>query len=225
MAEMKYLQRELPGPDVLAKYDYNNHTWDDVSSHDKKEIWRHLVQMQGKVCAYCERKIDLHKEGDKHIEHFKRKGIHRELTFSWPNLFGSCGEQKRCGFYKDKQKYNETELLKVDEIDPEDFFVFLYSGDVIVKEGISGRNQVMAEVTLRVFNLNPQVGGVKAERRNVIEKDINTIKGYVKIAKELIESGEDVEEVRQCVREEYYNHISQMEFRTARKHVFDAFLP
>ena len=204
---MKFLRRIYPGPNVLSSYDFNTQTWDDVSSSDKKDIWVDLVKMQGKVCAYCERKINLTKEGDKHIEHFKRKGIHRELTFNWENLFGSCGEKQRCGFYKDKQEYNEGDLLKADEMDPEDFFVFIYSGDVIVKPEINERNKVIAEVTLRVFNLNP------------------TIKGYVKIAQDLIDSGEDAEEVRQYVRDEYYEKISQMDFKTARKHVFEAFLP
>ncbi|HGF5952499.1 retron system putative HNH endonuclease [Escherichia coli] len=121
---MKFLRRIYPGPNVLSSYDFNTQTWDDVSSSDKKDIWVDLVKMQGKVCAYCERKINLTKEGDKHIEHFKRKGIHRELTFNWENLFGSCGEKQRCGFYKDKQEYNEGDLLKADEMDPEDFFCF-----------------------------------------------------------------------------------------------------
>lgn len=222
---MKFLRRIYPGPNVLSSYDFNTQTWDDVSSSDKKDIWVDLVKMQGKVCAYCERKINLTKEGDKHIEHFKRKGIHRELTFNWENLFGSCGEKQRCGFYKDKQEYNEGDLLKADEMDPEDFFVFIYSGDVIVKPEINERNKVIAEVTLRVFNLNSENGGVKAERRNVLEKGLGTIKGYVKIAQDLIDSGEDAEEVRQYVRDEYYEKISQMDFKTARKHVFEAFLP
>lgn len=222
---MKFLRRIFPGPSVLSGYDFNTQTWDDISSSDKKAIWVDLVKMQGKLCAYCERKINLTKEGDKHIEHFKRKGTHRELTFDWGNLFGSCGEKQRCGFYKDKQKYNEGDLLKADVMDPEDFFIFIYSGDVIVKPGINNRNKEIAEVTLRVFNLNPETGGVKAERRNVLEKGIGTIKGYIKIAQDLIESGEDAEEVRQYVRDEYYEQISQMDFITARKHVFEAFLP
>ncbi|WP_440482014.1 retron system putative HNH endonuclease [Serratia marcescens] len=86
---MKHLHRVHPGPDVLRKYDCKTQTWDDVSSSDKKAIWVELVKMQGKVCAYCERKIDLHKEGDKHIEHFKRKGSHKGLTFGNPPIFWS----------------------------------------------------------------------------------------------------------------------------------------
>ncbi|CUZ43906.1 TIGR02646 family protein [Serratia marcescens] len=222
---MKHLHRVHPGPDVLRKYDCKTQTWDDVSSSDKKAIWVELVKMQGKVCAYCERKIDLHKEGDKHIEHFKRKGSHKGLTFDWGNLFGSCGEKKRCGFYKDKQEYNESDLLKADVLDPNDFFLFIYSGDVVVKPGVNAQSKKIAEVTLSVFNLNPKYGGVKAERRSALEKGMSAMMGYIKIAQELIESGGDVDGVSQYVRDCYYEHIEKMDFISARKHVFDAFLP
>ncbi|MCU7506100.1 TIGR02646 family protein [Klebsiella quasipneumoniae] len=222
---MKFLHREYPGPDVLRKYDFNTQTWDDVTSSDKREIWLELVKMQGKTCAYCERKIDLNKAGDKHIEHFKRKGLHRELTFNWANLFGSCGEKQRCGFYKDKQNYNEDDLLKADELDPNGFFLFVSSGDVIVKPHIDERSKKIAEVTLAVFNLNPTNGGVKAERRSALAKGMGTMKEYIKIAQDLINSGDDIEDVRQYIKDSYYEYIEKMDFMSAKKHVFETFLP
>ncbi|MBN3066647.1 TIGR02646 family protein [Pectobacterium brasiliense] len=222
---MKFLQRKYPGPSVLNKYDFNTQVWGDVPSSDRRKIWVDLIEMQGKVCAYCERKIDLNKEGDKHIEHFKRKGVHRELTFEWGNLFGSCGDRQRCGFYKDKQDYIVDDLLKADVLNPEEYFLFIYSGDVIVRPEASERMKKIAEVTLRVFNLNPENGGVKAERRSAIEKGMKTMMEYIKIAQELIECGGDPEEVRQYVRDDYYDEISKIDFMTARKHVFEAFLP
>lgn len=219
---MKFLRREYPGPEVLLKYDFNTQNWDNVSSSDKREIWTELVKMQGKVCAYCERKIDFNKAGDKHIEHFKRKGIYKELTFDWGNLFGSCGERKRCGFYKDKQKYNDDDLLKADVQNPNDFLLFVSSGEVVVKPDITERSKKIAEVTLTVFNLN---GEVKAERRSAIEKGMSTMKNYIEIAHELINSGDDINIVREYVRDSYYEQIDKMEFMSARKHVFEAFLP
>ena len=111
---MRFLKRPIDGPAILRSFNYINDDWENLSSAHKRLIWVELKKMQGNLCAYCERRIDFKKEGDKHIEHFLRKGVHPHLTFAWENLFGSCGEKQRCGFYKDKQNYNESDLLKMD---------------------------------------------------------------------------------------------------------------
>lgn len=53
---MKYLSRQMPGPSVLNKFDYRRDDWNSLSSNDKKEIWEEIIKMQGKLCAYCEKK-------------------------------------------------------------------------------------------------------------------------------------------------------------------------
>lgn len=227
---MKYLSRQTPGPLVLNKYDYRKDDWDSLSSSDKKEIWEELIKMQGKLCAYCEKKIDHHKKPDKnkterHIEHFYRKGVYKNLTFEWSNLFGSCGELQRCGFYKDKQKYNDDDLIKVDKQNPDDFFRFFESGDVQIKTGLSQQDHKMAEVTLRVFNLNPSTGGVKAERRRAIESSMTLIKELVGYASELIDSKCEIEEVRCMIFEEFNERVQDRCFTTAIKHVFENRMP
>lgn len=221
---MKQLKRIQPGPQVLDKFDFNSDDWNKLTSSDKKEIWVELVKMQGKVCAYCERKIDLFKAGDKHIEHFKRKGIHKSLTFDWGNLFGSCGERNRCGFYKDKQSYMEANLLKADEANPDDYFIFSSTGELSIKSNLPAQLKIVASETIRVFNLNPISGGVKSERRSSLQKSLASIKQYVKIAEDLINAGEDIVSTRQMVRDDYYNLIHNREFSTAHKHVFESFL-
>ncbi|EKR2529875.1 TIGR02646 family protein, partial [Salmonella enterica subsp. enterica serovar Agona] len=60
---MKYLSRQMPGPSVLNKFDYRRDDWNSLSSNDKKEIWEEIIKMQGKLCAYCEKKIEHHKSG------------------------------------------------------------------------------------------------------------------------------------------------------------------
>ncbi|MBN3214581.1 retron Ec78 anti-phage system effector HNH endonuclease PtuB [Pectobacterium polaris] len=222
---MKYLHRHIPGPEILNNFDHKLHDWSSLTSNDKKEIWIELIKMQGKTCAYCERKIDLHKLGDKHIEHFKRKGIYKELTFDWMNLFGSCGEKNRCGFFKDKQNYDEAHLLKADETDPNDFFHFSLTGDVVPRPNLSPNNELIAVETLRVFNLNPSNGGVKSERASSLSKGLKTIREYVGMAQSLIDSGEKAEDVREYIREEYFSLIKSHEFFTAHRHVFETFLP
>lgn len=226
---MKHLIRQIDGPSVLNNFNYREHDWDSLSSDDKRAIWVDLIKMQGKLCAYCEKKIDHtraeRRSAVRHIEHFYRKSEHEELTFEWTNLFGSCGELNRCGFYKDKQKYNDQELIKADIHDPEKYFIFFETGVVAVRGDLNAHERNMAEVTLKVFNLNPSVGGVKAERRSAISKSMNLIDKYIKIAIELITSGEDVGEVRSMVAEEFYNEIKERCFITAIKHAFDKRLP
>ncbi|CAM6724867.1 TIGR02646 family protein [Salmonella enterica] len=227
---MKYLSRQMPGPSVLNKFDYRRDDWNSLSSNDKKEIWEEIIKMQGKLCAYCEKKIEHHKSGGKnkverHIEHFYRKSYYKNLTFEWSNLFGSCGEPQRCGFYKDKQKYNDDDLIKADRQNPDVFFHFLENGDVHIREGLNEKEHKMAEVTLRVFNLNPSSGGVKAERRRAIELSMTLIKELVGCASQLIESGCEIEDVRSMVFDEFKKNVKDRCFTTAIKHVFENRMP
>lgn len=221
---MRFLVRPVDGPAILRNFNHQNDDWDTLSSAHKRLIWVELKKMQGNLCAYCERRIDFKKEGDKHIEHFLRKGIHPHLTFAWENLFGSCGEKQRCGFFKDKQDYSESDLLKMDELNPELYFRFFYNGDVEIRPNIGPRMSHVAQVTLKVFNLKPNAGGVRAERNAAINRGIKSIKIYANIARQLIEEGADVADARDLVRDEYYESIKNHEFLTAHKHVFEDFL-
>ncbi|MFP1794057.1 retron Ec78 anti-phage system effector HNH endonuclease PtuB [Lonsdalea quercina] len=226
---MRLLRRHTPGPSVLNNYDYASNNWDCLSSSDKKQIWEEITKMQGKLCAYCEKKIPHHasdnKKAVRHIEHFFRKGIYKELTFEWSNLFGSCGETNRCGFYKDKQNYNDNELIKADKEDPDDFFQFSETGEVEIKPDLKLNNKKKAEVTLRVFNLNPPNGGVKAERRRAIQSSLPLIKNLVDIASNLLTSGENIDDVRCLVFEEFHEKIIDRSFPTAIRHVFENRMP
>ena len=76
-------------PACLGGYAHGVHTWDNVSSVHKGEIRAQLEAMQGRRCAYCEGDID---SLGQHIEHFRRKSLHPELTFVWGNLFWSCDQ-------------------------------------------------------------------------------------------------------------------------------------
>lgn len=46
--------------------------------------------MQKGFCAYCECSLKR-----KHIEHFRTRDSHTNLTFIWSNLFGSCGDSSQ----------------------------------------------------------------------------------------------------------------------------------
>ncbi|ELN2738285.1 TIGR02646 family protein [Pluralibacter gergoviae] len=222
---MKFLTRDPVGPEVLAEFDYNIHDWNAFKRRHKQLVWVDLVKMQGKRCAYCERKIDIHNSDDKHIEHFLRRCRHRHLTFEWSNLFGSCAESKHCGFYKDEQNYQEQDLIKADSDDPTYFFHFGINGNMDIRSGLSRNDQRRAEVTIRVFNLNGEKGGVKTERINAISETWSLIEKFISIAEEFIEEGLYDDSVRNDLRDEYYKEIDPRPFSTALRDVFDTMLP
>lgn len=222
---MKFLARSAVGPAVLAEFDHNTHDWKAVKGRHKRLIWVDLVNMQGKRCAYCERKIDIFNSDDKHIEHFLRRCRHRHLTFEWTNLFGSCGESDHCGFYKDDQEYEEQDLIKADIDDPTKFFHFSVNGNMEIRSGLSRAETKRAEVTIRVFNLNTSKGGVKAERIEAISETWALIDKFICIAKEFIGEGLYDDSIRDEIRKEYYEEIDPRPFSTALRDVFDTMLP
>lgn len=107
----------------------------------------------GLRCAYCEGIIRC----DGHIEHFRRKQDHRELTFVWENLFLACGARDHCGHYKDRRlasPYDPELLLKVDEDEPEDYLYFHSSGEVRPQQALTDEHLARSVETIRVFGLN-----------------------------------------------------------------------
>lgn len=222
---MKFLVRNPHGPSVLADFDYNIHDWKAFKGRHKQLVWVDLVEMQGKRCAYCERKIDIHNSDDKHIEHFLRRSRHRHLTFEWSNLFGSCAESNHCGFYKDEQDYEEQDLIKADMDDPTRYFHFSVNGNMDIRSGLSRSEQKRAEVTIRVFNLNGEKGGVKTERINAISETWTLINKFISTAEEFIEEGLYDDSIRNELRNEYYEEIEPRPFSTTLLDVFDTMLP
>jgi len=157
----------VPDPPCLSKYDYHTQTWEDVSSDDKKQIRLELEQLQDVRCAYCEGEIF----SGGHVEHFRRKNPNHfpHLTFTWSNLFLSCGSNIHCGHYKDRPStaaYNPDDLVKPDEHEPDDYFYFHSSGEIRHRTGISINDQARASETIRVFNLN--CGVLMAARRRAL---------------------------------------------------------
>jgi len=162
---MHKLDRSLAiEPVCLAKYHYRTHTWDDVKE-DKQKIRESLEQMQDVRCAYCEGPV----YADGHIEHFRRKNKNHfpSLTFVWSNLFLACGSQDHCGHYKDRPgalRYDSNNLVKPDEHEPDQYFYFHSSGDVLPRSGINAQDLARATETIRVFNLKCAILGANRRR-------------------------------------------------------------
>jgi uncharacterized protein (TIGR02646 family) len=167
--------------------------------------------MQGQRCAYCEG--DLNSLGQ-HIEHFRQRDRHPRLTFEWHNLFWSCDREDSCGTYKDNSAtHNENDLLKPDEDDPEEYFLFVSDGTIAVRSGLNAVQKRRAEVTLRAFNLDQQWGRLRMMRQSAAA-------GYIKTAEEIREFAAQVEpEVWRPFLEEELRNIQDLPFCTTIKHV------
>lgn len=202
-------------PTSLALYDYKVHKWDDyiLVKSNKIDVWDGLFLMQGNRCAYCECELSTFYKG--HVEHFIQKGRFPQFTFDWNNLFGSCRRTDGCGFYKDNQTYQQGDILKVDEDDPDEYFDFLNDGSIVVKDNLSPREEHRARETLRVFNLDAEHGALRQQRATAIKLYshlINELNEYY----EIYGADDNFEELL----DENLSAIEGVPFQTAIRHGF-----
>lgn len=54
-----------------------------------------LLQEQGHVCCYCERRVAA--DSDSHIEHLEPQSVRPELQLDYDNLLCSCSSPSHCG--------------------------------------------------------------------------------------------------------------------------------
>ena len=199
-------------PSCLRRFDYRQHTWNDVTPADKDEIWLSLDAMQGRRCAYCEFGIRIPGKVFEHIEHFEQRSKNSRRCFDWDNLFGSCNREESCGKHKDNHAgaYNLSHLIQPDAEDPEAFLVFDASGSVRPKAGLSPSDAQRAQETIRVFNLDL---GLSAIRKNEVCGYVQTAEEFAEMAKEFPEH-----EWRPLLDLEIAK-TSTLPFATAIKHV------
>lgn len=184
---MRKLNRPPKVPRCLAKCDYTKHEWGQRYPRYREDIWVQLDVMQDGFCAYCEAFLV---GGDKHIEHFFRKGKmpdgstpYKHLTFVWNNLFGCCGKDsgETCGHYKDLGSkgpgaYDPNDLIKPDIEDPRDFLTFQDTGIVEPKNGLSARNLKRASETIRVLRLDfPALNAARERQIKIFQQDLDSL--------------------------------------------------
>ncbi|WP_122289059.1 retron Ec78 anti-phage system effector HNH endonuclease PtuB [Serratia plymuthica] len=215
---MKFLFRAA-SPAVLLDYDYRTHTWEKVPTKDKNKIWLELDKMQGERCAYCQAKV---KKGSRHIEHFRQRRTHQDLTFQWTNLFGSCLRSDGCGVYKDKQKYLDADLIKFDEENPELYFQFTLTGRIKIRPNLSRGEIKRAEETLRVLNLNPNQSPLIYDRASAIKAQTHLSEAMITTMSAFIDDDEmgDCSDIFLEMLEEHLKSIEGFPFETAIKHHF-----
>jgi len=199
-------------PPCLNRYQHGRDNWSALSDNDRTEIRTQLETMQGKRCAYCECSLEDHGQ---HIEHFVQKGTDPRVTFDWDNLFWSCERQNSCGKYKDQKArpYTQSDLIKPDIENPEEFFHFHSGGTISIRiEDSQSTEYQRAKETLRIFNLDANHGPLKNMRKGVCA-------GYKQTGIAIAEllDGHSPEESLEFVIEEIRSTRDQP-FATAIKH-------
>lgn len=193
----------VPVPCCLKKFKHGQHQWGDLGLPDKREVRDCLRQLQGGLCAYCEGSLDQLGE---HVEHFRTRSGHPELTFDWGNLYWSCGQHDSCGNHKDTRgkPYHPDHLINPRTEDPDMFFKFRADGTIAVRDGLSAADEVRARETIRVFSLDYDYGRLRRMRQNAIRAYDAQEPGIIDCLMEM-----PVEDRRLFVREELEKTASQ----------------
>ena len=122
---------------LLANEDWQP-TYDNLSGDTKKAVKYALMDEQGHICCYCERRLT---NEDSHIEHFRPQGDPTTDPLDFKNMLCSCqnqlkkGEPRHCGNLK--EDWFDPDLL-VSPIDPGCENRFAFTGDGLIKPAAAG---------------------------------------------------------------------------------------
>lgn len=208
-------------PDCLAQFKHGQDNWSVISSNGlTNDIWQKLNNMQHGFCAYCE--CQLSEDNNKrHIEHFIQKGQVPRMTFNWDNLFGSCNSPNRCGKHKDNapaaKKIDLTKVCKPDLIDPRKLLLFLKSGKVRARSGLTAQNKEFADNTITVFNLDGD-STLENSRRTAIAGEKSLAANYWKIL--VADDTDELAELLETELSDALTRIKKLEHSTALEHLW-----
>ncbi len=134
---MKFIQKG-PEPQQLVNWkSLANDDWQpeygSMGGQLKTIVKKSLMQEQGYICCYCERRLDL---DDSHIEHFNPQSDGEVDPLDYSNMLCSCqnrlkkGEPRHCGNLKDD--WFDFDLL-ISPLDPECETKFSFIADGRIK--------------------------------------------------------------------------------------------
>lgn len=168
---------KIPAPSTLAtekKTCGNN--WDNVST-ETKESWRELLfEEQEGLDAYTEEILSLDNKTTTHIDHFKKRAHHPELTFDWENLFlanhqnnnAYGADAKDNGTSKiEKDKYDDLIYPAAKKEDPHEYFTYNLRGEIRPREGLDDARRKKAQFTIDTFCLNSPA--LRKSRKGILQ--------------------------------------------------------
>lgn len=130
-----------------------------------------LHEAQRGLCVYCGRRLDMRRPGKSHhIEHFRPRARHPELSTDFANLFLSCGQEtyegnpaETCGTAK-RDGFDENRHIEPDYPACIDRFRFLLSGEIVPQTS----GDKAAEAMISLLNLNHRE--LKKDREDLLDR-------------------------------------------------------
>jgi uncharacterized protein (TIGR02646 family) len=143
--------------------------WEEIPSATKRAVKEALLQEQGFICCYCERRIDA---GSSHIEHLQPQSVAPALIFAYTNLLASCqGEgvlgkaASTCGQVRGSQALPVHPLMP----DCGEYFVFRASGAI---EAAPSRGAVALQAIKALALDHPRLNLLRREVIAIIDDQL-----------------------------------------------------
>lgn len=158
-------------PKSLDDFKERKHTmWKDIHKECDKHVYDDCLTQceldQGELCGYTEIPLS---SGKKHIDHYVKRDIDPNLTFSWTNMIAAVKDYRFGADWKDdhikKSDYDSSKKRYKNILDPvvDDFTCrFKFYTDGFMEP--SDCNDILAENTITMFNLNNET--LKNRRAN-----------------------------------------------------------
>ena len=133
---MKHIIKDQDTPEfdkwkALANEDWQP-TYEDLRDPEKKEIKDSLLNEQGYICCYCERRLT---DNDSHIEHFNPQSNNAANPLDYANMLCSCqkqlkqGKPRHCGNLKGNW-FDDQLLVSPLDLDCEGHFAHTADGKI-----------------------------------------------------------------------------------------------
>lgn len=158
---MKYIVKqeepqEFSDWKALANEDWQP-TYDNLAGEPKESVKSALMDEQGYICCYCERRLA---DNDSHIEHFRPQSDLMVDPLDYANMLCSCqsqikkGEPRHCGNLKDDW-FDQDLLISPLEPGCESRFAFTGDGGIqVATEGDSAAAKTIEKLGLGIPKLN-----------------------------------------------------------------------
>lgn len=156
----------------LANEDWQP-SYDKLSGQEKRDVKNALIEEQGAICCYCERRLDY---DDSHIEHLNPQcSGEGEIDFS--NMLCSCQQQLKKGEPLHCGNSKGDELISITPLQDNCANYFTYTED-----GYIGSIDEVSKETIKHLKLD--IDKLNTLRASVIEPFIIDIETFEEISQE-----------------------------------------
>lgn len=163
------------------------------NAYSKQELWNeHLIVEQGKICAYCGRRIEAHSEGEPRIEHLnpKSEDKYRKLTLNYHNLVAVCqGDENPISPHCDAKKGAIEISVFPTDVSCEEKFIYKWDGRVKAKD-----DDRYIKADIETLGLN--VAKLKIARKNVVMK----VETFLKELNEQCDKNSKLKEINKRIK-------------------------